>query len=246
MPQTWSGDDYSELPAGQVEPYRLWFEFLKLAHVDPEVDVDYEYYEDWGPFWEMSFNDWWASERWRRLFAVDVELRVLERGSQVEFDADAIVVRIPLRKDARYTLKDLSQLLEQHDAGAKFDNAGSGKYALSEGYERAFLKYLDRANMMLRLYRIWLEHAHLDKRGRVGQTAVEFYNWAKARDERIRARGYRYTRPMFPSAVRFFAEEVISGKNTSASDNRRQFMRYLKKARNLATNAGYGVFPGKY
>lgn len=58
------------MPARQVEPYRLWFEFLKLAHIDPEIHVDYDHYADWGPFWEMSFNHWWSGARWRGLFAV--------------------------------------------------------------------------------------------------------------------------------------------------------------------------------
>lgn len=246
MPKKWSGDEAFHLPAKQVEPYRLWFEFLKLAHVDPEIDVDYEHYKEWGPIWEMPFNEWWGSGRWRELFAADLGVRVVQHGEIVETDANAIVVRIPLKKEPRETLKDVSQLLEEHGAGAALAISASGKFALSEGYEKAFLKYLDRANMMLRLYRIWLDHAEVDKRGRISGTALDFYGWAKGRDDWIRERGYRYTRPMFPAAVRFYAEEIMAGKDTSQSRNRRQFMRYLQKARNLATNAASGVFPGKY
>ena len=32
MAKAWSGDGTYVLPARKVEPYRLWFEFLKLAY----------------------------------------------------------------------------------------------------------------------------------------------------------------------------------------------------------------------
>jgi len=70
--------------------------------------------------------------------------------------------------------------------------------------------------------------------------------WAKARDDLIRQRGYKYSRPMFPFSVRTYAEELMAGENTIHSNDRRQFMRYLAKARSLASNAASGVFPGKY
>jgi hypothetical protein len=51
---------------------------------------------------------------------------------------------------------------------------------------------------------------------------------------------------MFPFSVRTFAEAVLAGEDITNSDDQRQFMRYLKKARNLANNAAKGEFPGKY
>ena len=105
---------------------------------------------------------------------------------------------------------------------------------------------MDRANFMLRLYRIWLDNAEYDKRGRVKKTAVQFYEWAKQRDDMIRQRNYKLTRPMFPFSVRTFAEAVLAGEDITNSDDQRQFMRYLKKALKLANNAARGEFPGKY
>ena len=40
MFEKWSGDGTYYLPARQVEPYRLWFEFLKQAHRDQDLQVD--------------------------------------------------------------------------------------------------------------------------------------------------------------------------------------------------------------
>ena len=93
---------------------------------------------------------------------------------------------------------------------------------------------------------MWLNNAEHDLKDRVGRTAVEFSTWAKERTEMIESRGYNYKKPVAPFAVDAFADEFERGLDTSISDERRQFMRYLKKARNLAGNAAMGVFPGKY
>lgn len=246
MSEKWSGDGRYYLAARQVEPYRLWFEFLKQAHRDKDIAVDYEFYADWGDFWDKSFSEWWAGATWRTLFAVDTTVRVLDESESIKNDEQAIVVRMSLSKDIKETLRDVQQLLEQHDAGTKLGTVAQGKFKLSEGYEKAFLKYMDRANFMLRLYRIWLDNEELDKRGRVKATAVQFYEWAKVRDDMIRAKNYKLTRPMFPFAVRTYAEAILAGEDVTNSDDQRQFMRYLKKARNLANNAAIGEFPGKY
>ena len=246
MIDKWSGDGRYFLAARQVEPYRLWFEFLKQAHRDPDISGDYEFYADWGNFWDKSFSEWWAGATWRTLFAVDTAVRVLDESECIQNDETAIVVRLSLSKDIKETLKDIEQLLEQHGAGTKLETVAQGKFKLSEGYEKAFLKYMDRANFMLRLYRIWLDNAEYDKRGRVKKTAVDFYAWAKQRDDMIRSKNYKFTRPMFPFAVRTYSEAILAGEDTTNSDDQRQFMRYLKKARNLANNAAKGEFPGKY
>ena len=246
MIDKWSGDGRYFLAARQVEPYRLWFEFLKQAHRDPDISVDYEFYADWGNFWDKSFSEWWAGATWQTLFAVDTAVRVLDESECIQNDETAIVVRLSLSKDIKETLKDIEQLLEQHGAGTKLETVAQGKFKLSEGYEKAFLKYMDRANFMLRLYHIWLDNAELNKRGRVKTTAVQFYQWAKQRDDLIRQRSYKLTRPMFPFSVRTFAEAILAGEDITNSDDQRQFMRYLKKARNLANNAARGEFPGKY
>ena len=50
MSEKWSGDGTYYLAARSVEAYRLWFEFLKQAHRDNDIAVDYEFYADWGNF----------------------------------------------------------------------------------------------------------------------------------------------------------------------------------------------------
>jgi hypothetical protein len=245
MDERWSGDGTFYLPARQVEPYRLWFEFLKQAHRDAEIQIDHSHYAEWGDFADKEFGEWWGGPTWRRLFAVDAGVRVLEQGEHVESDAAALTVRLPLNKDPKETLRDVEQLLEQHKASVKLSDVVQGKFALSAGYEKAFLKYLSKVRIMLRCYTYWLDHQDLEGNSRVNTTVLSFYNWAKTRDGLIVQRGYKYNRPEIPYAVGELARSVLAGE-TPDQDHRRAFMRYLQKARNLSRNAAQGVFPGRY
>ena len=98
---------------------------------------------------------------------------------------------------------------------------------------------------MLRCYTYWLDLKNLEGKRRISETAVAFYTWAKSRQETITTRRYKHEKPDIPIAVGAFAKAMIAGKNPTMSD-RRAFMRYLQKARNLSRNAAQGVFPGKY
>ena len=243
----WSGDGRYYLPARQVEPYRLWFEFLKLAASDPEQTVNYEHYADWDDFQNMSFNEWWSGERWKKLFAIDAGVRVIEDSEEFTTDATAIIVRLPLSKDPKETIKDVLKLLELHGASARLKDTPSGRFALTEGYEKGFTKYLPQARVMLRIYRIWLLHADLQHKGRLAQTATDFVTWARSRKETIEKRGYKYTLPDIPDAVGAFADDVrMHGIVQEDDADRKMFQTYLRKARTLAANAASGSFPGKW
>lgn len=242
--QRFAGDDRYHLPARMIEPYRLWFEFVKLAHTDPDTGVDYGFYAEWGDFLDLDFDQWWEC-RWRSVFGVDAEVRVLPPGSQVIEDSGGIVVRLPLCRDPRETTKIVAELLQKHGAGGDLGQMRQGRYALSEGFERAFLKYLPHVRFLLRVYGIWLSHRASDRKGRIAITASEFYEWAEARDQLIISRKYRYTRPLIPFNVRRFGEAIRKGERPDP-DDQRAFQRYLRKARNLAANAAQGVFPGRW
>jgi hypothetical protein len=243
----WSGDGRYYLPARQVEPYRLWFEFLKLAASDPQQTVNYDHYAEWGDFQNMSFNEWWSGERWRNLFAIDAGVRVIEDSEDFNNDKTAIYVRLPLSKDPKETIKDVIELLEQHGASSRLKDTPPGRFSLTEGYERGFIKYLPEARVMLRLYGIWLSHASLQNRGRLAQTSTEFVTWARSRKEIIDKNGYNYTPPVIPNAVGAFSDDVRMHVVVQEDDNdRKLFQRYLKKARTLAANAASGSFPGKW
>ena len=85
----WRGDDEHRLPAQKIEPYRLWFEFLKLASKDPEIQIDKRFYQRWGSVADADFDDWWSAH-WRDLFSVDIGVRVCEPGEQMTSTRTAI------------------------------------------------------------------------------------------------------------------------------------------------------------
>ena len=56
--RAFTGDHIKELPKGKIEPYRLWFEFLKLAlEIQPDK-VDKKFYAPWGDISKLTFNEW--------------------------------------------------------------------------------------------------------------------------------------------------------------------------------------------
>jgi hypothetical protein len=243
----WSGDGRYYLPARQVEPYRLWFEFLKLAATDPDLEINYSHYSDWGDFQNLSFNDWWSSDRWRKLFAIDAGVRVIDDSEEFSTDETAIIVRLPLSKDPKEIIKDVLQLLEQHGAAARLNCSPSGRFALTEGYQKGFIKYLPQARVMLRLYRIWLSHADLQHKGRLAQTATEFISWARSREQLIIEKGYKYSAPFVPLGIGGYVDDLRMNGSVEENDvDRKIFQNYLRKARNLAANAASGSFPGKW
>ena len=245
MAKKYLGTNNYHLPARQIEPYRLWFEFLCLAHQDPEVEVDYKYYSEWDDFYNCSFNDWWTEARWTHLFGSDIGLRILKSGSIVAEEEIGISIRLPLNKDPKKILEEISLLLVEREAGVSFQNSEPNKFSLSEGYELAFLKYLPKVRVMLKIYGLWLRHMHLNKRGRIRQTAVDYYDWASKRNDWITSNNYKLTKPDIPFAIGNYAKTVKFGA-VASEDDRRAFMRYLQKGRRLAKNAAGGVFPGRY
>jgi len=57
MRTKWRGDAAHMLPAQNVEPYRLWFEFLKLGSRDPDIQNDKRFYRRIGASIPTHFCD---------------------------------------------------------------------------------------------------------------------------------------------------------------------------------------------
>jgi hypothetical protein len=264
MKQKWSGDGRFYLPARRVEPYRLWFEFLKLALNDPDIEVDRDFYAEWGDVEGQEFSDWWSGETWRKLFAVDAGVRLMDRAETLPDNDPSLIVRLPLGKDIRDTLSDVEALLEEHSAGVRFDRVPRGRFALSEGAEKGFLKQMGKARVMLRLYGYWLAHGDKSKSRRVQEAAKDFYDWAKSWDDKITEKRWRRTRIDPPLCFEYWVQNHLRGvpievptnatperkdkihKRADPENARRQVTRYIAKARKMAGNVGRGEFPGKY
>jgi len=172
MANAWAGDGTYVLPARKVEPYRLWFEYLKLACRDSEIKVDKKLYESWGDFEKLSFDEWWGPN-WRELFAVETGVRVMERDEALGGSETAIAIRVPLSLDANTAIHELRELLHEHGIGNREAPRVKGKFALTEGSVQGFEKRMNTARCMLRLYGYWLKHEKAGRRVVGGAAAFE-------------------------------------------------------------------------
>ena len=269
MAEAWSGDGRYELPAKKVEPYRLWFEFLKAALRDPEIQVNKKFYKDWGDFEGQTFDEWWSTGIWRNLFGVDLGkgVEVLQSGVGAPKSDDLISVTIPLNRDPKRSLADIQAILEDYQAKQiGSDKRKKGKFSLTEGSEQGFEKRMNTARCMLRLYGYWLDHSNLNPKRQIEEATLLYWKWAEDWDNKIRTNKWNRPRPYFQQSFRVYGE-YINGRRSGdkriqleyggtsgtqriyvdgARASRQMVMRYIRKARNLAENVGRGEFPGIY
>ncbi len=262
MPKKWRGDRSNLLPAHQVEPYRLWFEFLQLASKDDDTAVNHNLYASWGNYQSDTFSTWWSTH-WRELFAVNFGVReLLDRADYGSVGEREFIIAVPLYQSPSKTIAQVRQLLEDKGAKERISDAPSGSFQIRVLDEKGidvpatqrFLKNLGKMRLYLRLYRYWVQNAQMERRRRVEQTAMDYYKWATAWNRKVTAkRGDKRPRAEIPSCINAYMDVIqkragrsrVSGSNDTG-DERRQVVRYLRKARQIAQNTGKGIFPGYY
>jgi hypothetical protein len=265
MTTKWRGDDSGQLPALQVEPYRLWFEFLKLASKDPTVTIDKSVYRSWGPCEGADFSDWWK-QHWRLLFSVSVGVRVIDASEAKQSALERLILSVPLHQDKRVSLSQIRALMDQHVVGLKLKKMPKGQFFFNVGDgddgnvidpSTRFLRNLPKVRLLMHLYRFWLMHPDLDEKRRLEAMSKDYFAWADALNRKVRERKWKREPIEIPAAlaeyVRYLEKRgtrqrlALSEYNESDTPNdRRQVARYLRKARQIAANVGEGTFPGIY
>lgn len=88
---------------------RIWFEFYKLALVDPDLFANLErsrsIYEPWGDCRSVKFDDWWRAHS--DLFSTRVEV-----AKSVRQNPNILTVSIPLNQPASSIKKEVMELVE--------------------------------------------------------------------------------------------------------------------------------------
>ena len=115
--KAFSTDYELDLPWGRIEPYRLWFEYLKFVYNHPDYKslIDNRIYESWGDVANEKFNDWWE-RNWRKLFAIPASIEILKNATEQEDSIGkkgSLVVRIRRRDNIKTQLADLKRLIER-------------------------------------------------------------------------------------------------------------------------------------
>ena len=265
MARKWRGDDSYQLPALQVEPYRLWFEFLRLAATDPTLRLNERVYRPWGNYREQEFSDWWR-EHWRNLFSVTIGVREVGKNEKTHTTLNALVVSIPLHQEQRRTIGQIRNLLNEHHAGLKLKTMPKGAFFLSVGKGKdgriihpstRFLRNLPKVRLLMHVYRFWLQHPDLNERRRLEETAKAYFAWANAWNRKIVERGWKRQKIEIPFSLAEYAKFLAKRGNrqrvtlfdlneTDIPNHRRQIARYIRKARQIAANVGRGQFTGSY
>ena len=267
MSKKWSGDGRHKLPANQVEPYRLWFEFLKLAAKDSSVTIDRDFYARWGDFENQDFSTWWSAH-WRDLFAIDIgvyELTDLKR--KVAKSDQEIIIRIPLSQNIRLSLKQVQDLLKQHNASDRLRDMNEGQFRLTAGKNdqgelihpsARMLRNLGKLRLLFHVYRFWVANDGIVFRSRVDRTSRAFFKWADAWNIKVsKKKDDKRPKVELPASFRHYVDYLdkrgdrhrvsIHVINDADIPNaRRQIVRYITKACRIAENVGRGEFTGNY
>jgi hypothetical protein len=262
------GDATHRLPRGKREPYRLWFEFLKLALKDRKIKVDRSLYKDWGDVANTKFNDWWE-DHWRQLFAVPAATKALKSSKEFQEtlnDPDSIVIRVSLAENAKRRRKDIDDAIA--DAGKRYARPPNrtGKARFEVTAKRAMS--LDGLQKIYRMYQFWVAKGH-----DLEAAARAYYDWATVWNKKVENKKWNRKKisipRFFPAYMeildkiaagklvvnrdgRFVKGEVKSGGEDAFRgqeyyvDVRHKTRRYIRQAQKIAENVARGKFPGIY
>jgi hypothetical protein len=173
------------LPGG-IEPYRIWFEWLKLAMQDPRALVDRDHYEQWGDLGNQTFEKWFEAN-WRRLFGVYV-VKKLKRGDKVKDPKKFITIEFSKRGMRSKVADQIMCFLDEMEYEEAYPEAS---FMLTETYNTGLLSNISEARRNLRLYEIALQFPNLDERSLIEEIASKYVasheDWARFEKSQRRA-----------------------------------------------------------
>jgi hypothetical protein len=244
-----------KLPRRMVEPYRLWFEYLKTALNDPTVAINASIYEGWGDVRNSDFDDWWH-DHWRSLFAepaIDVSaVRSADEAKSVLDDDTYVLVKVPLNSLSKVRTAELEKIVR-----SQRKQRPQVRRARSQAPFQIKAKRIIRRDVlrgMLRLYQLYLKNNRdLDA------TAVEYHEWATNWNSTIRSKKWDRPSVYVPPqlAVYVAAIKELAGATTPEQKRairkggdydtvRPKIKRYILRAQRIARNVGRGIFPGEF
>lgn len=210
------------------QPFRLWFEFYKLALKNPdlqsEIKKSKDFYSAWGNIENIKYDTWYASNK--HLFADQLAIKISDNPIS-ELDPEYLHLKIPKNWSITKILKELKINLIGKvglvTTGKKHKNLPKALYRITHGKELkttnmnfALVVYRD---VYLKLNKPPINQEFIDE-------VHKFYR-SRKRNKKI------------PSTMGF--EGNIIHKDTVE----RTLRRYIQKAKLLEKNAALGTFPGE-
>lgn len=248
--KAFSGDFERELPKGKIEPYRLWFEYLKFALQEPSHKVDLKLYEPWHDVLNSDFDEWWVSH-WKPLFTVPASVSLVTSGEAALValaDSDSIVVRISKRGGKLRVEKDIKKLMQTFAGTVKSTAVSKPLFSLNA--KRSINCAALRA--MLKLLQLLRQHKYVEE-------ATEAYcSWAREWNSKKQAKNWNRPDIFIPSPLTTFLREIEKhrveqskstrrvNQSTAYKNARSDVGRLVKKAKGIVSRVERGTFPGAF
>ncbi len=243
--KAFSGDLVRQLPKGRMEPYRLWFEYLKQALKVMPQKVDRDFYAQWGEVETADFDEWWQ-DSWRKLFAVPSSISVI--STEQDFrgcveDPDCVIIRVFRNGTTTQKLSDIKGLLEK-----RFGKSGSRSQAVpSFSITAKRSVHYPALRHKLRFMQLVEEHVTIEVATR------RYVEWAETWNAKLAPKSRRRT--TVPGTLARFAKELDAyeadlqkrsrAKKTEAFFNaQKDVQRFLKSGQKILSNVASGIFPG--
>jgi hypothetical protein len=249
--KAFSGDHVKELPKGKVEPYRLWFEFLKLAlEIQPEK-VDKKFYEPWDDVTKENFNDWFP-KNWQKLFALPASLTVIESINEAKdyFDDEkSVIIRVDKTGPVKRQIEDFKKILKA------YRDTKTKSQPLRPAYEIISKRSMNNAHLRAMLRILAFNHKH---NGKIDEATRAYYEWASNWNKQIRDKKWKREIIKIPVVLTAFDTEIKRHKNLIETNTakikkddkyysaRRAVNRFLRNAQNILDNVSVGKFPGNF
>jgi hypothetical protein len=211
------------------EAFRLWFEYLRVAHVSEDEKVrealkrSASFYAPWGDVMNTKFEYWWKEKG--HLFEEKYAVRRLTAG-ELPKDSQALIVEIPLTQSPTVLIERVAAIIHEATASlprqsTKSKKASTAQFQLTAGSEPKLAALREMLNVYSHVY---LKHS-------------------KARGKELlkEMRAYYENR----KRNRLVPNPLDDTKGT-LENKMRNIRRYITNAGKVVLNVARGEFPGEY
>ncbi len=225
------------------EPYRLWFQFLKLAQQNSDFRVKKTKYTEWGDIQNVSFRKWWSDIGSKLITLGSVGVHVTTAAT---CDTDIYhLVAIP-RTISPTTARD--QVLKLMKELVKTEGGGSLKWKLTEGKQlkvESVRAYLHTYEAQAKLIKQALANGGKASDVKAMHVLCEVRSYYNKKKERYK----NNLIPVDSMPVRLTNGGNITDVSLIDPDDSHEALKavneYLRKAKNILTNVANGEFPGE-
>jgi len=243
--KTFSSDYVHALPKGRREPYRLWFEYVKLAQSLIPEQVNHDYYAEWEVGSDADFDEWF-DRKWQSLFAIPASVVLIANEADykaAEADADSIIVRISRQGTTTQKLDDLRKLLDVTFGKKQIKTTSKPKFEIT-AKRNVHYPSLRHKLRFLEMF---------EQKMTVEEATLYYLEWAVNWNNKVGAKSSRKT--VIPKSISRFGKALQehradlkrlgrAKKTPEYNAARSDMVRFLKSAQKIMRNAAAGRFPG--